>query len=215
MSSTYSNNLTLELIGTGDQAGNWGATTNVNLGTLLEQAISGYVSVTVSADVTLSMTNGVDATARNMFLQLTGTGGFTLNVPNNRKLYFIYNSTAASVTVKVTGLTGVAVPAGAKVVLVCNGTDIVSATNYMVSLTAGAITGPLTGNVTGNVAGNVTGDLTGNVVLGGTKTITTTGFTIQESGGKLIFKNGATTIASLDASGNFVALANVTAYGTP
>jgi hypothetical protein len=87
--------------------------------------------------------------------------------------------------------------------LVCNGTDIVVATNYMV------------GNLTGNVTGNVTGDLTGSVVLGGAKTITTTNYTIQESGGKLIFKNGATTIASLDASGNFIALANVTAYGTP
>ena len=204
MSSTYSTNLALELIGTGDQAGNWGSTTNVNLGTLLEQAISGYVSVTVSSptDVTLAMTNGADATARNMFLQIIGTGGANLIVPNNRKLYFIYNSTAASVTVKVTGLTGVAVPAGAKVVLVCNGTDIVSATNYMVSLTAGSITGPLTGNVTGAVAL-------------GANTLTTTGFTFQESGGKLIFKSGATTIASLDSSGNLIVLGNVTAYGTP
>ena len=43
----------------------------------------------------------------------------------------------------------------------------------------------------------------------------TTNFTITESGGKLVFKYGATTIASLDSSGNFIALGNTVAGGTP
>lgn len=43
----------------------------------------------------------------------------------------------------------------------------------------------------------------------------TTNFTIAESGGKLMFYYGATAIASMDSSGNFTQLANVTAYGTP
>jgi hypothetical protein len=139
MSSTYSTNLAIELIGTGDQAGNWGSTTNTNLGTLLEQAISGYVTqaVATGTDTTLAMTNGASATARNMFLELTGTGGASTNliVPSNKKLYFIYNNTTGAVTVKVTGLTGVSVPAAAKMVLVSNGTDIVTATNYMTGAT--------------------------------------------------------------------------------
>ena len=42
-----------------------------------------------------------------------------------------------------------------------------------------------------------------------------TNFTVQESGGKLIIKYGATTIFSIDSSGNVIAKANVTAYGTP
>ena len=46
MASSYSTNLAIELIGTGDQAGTWGVTTNTNLGTLIEQAISGYVTQT-------------------------------------------------------------------------------------------------------------------------------------------------------------------------
>ena len=74
-----------------------------------------------------------------MFLELTGTGGGSLVVPTNKKLYFIYNNTSAAITVKVT--TGVSVPAGAKTVLVCNGTDIVVAENYLASLTLGT---PLT-----------------------------------------------------------------------
>jgi hypothetical protein len=45
--------------------------------------------------------------------------------------------------------------------------------------------------------------------------LATTNFTITETGGKLVFKYGATTIASMDSSGNFTALLDVTAYGTP
>jgi microcystin-dependent protein len=134
MSSTYSTNLALELIGTGDQAGNWGSTTNTNIGILLEQAISGYVTQSMpGTDVTLSMTQGASATARNMYIELTGTGGASLIVPINNKLYFVYNNTSAATTVKVSGQTGVSVPAGRKVSLVCNGTDVVLATDYMVS----------------------------------------------------------------------------------
>jgi microcystin-dependent protein len=72
-----------------------------------------------------------------MFLELTGTGGASTNliVPSNKKLYFIYNNSTGAVTVKVSGQTGVSVPVGAKVSLVSNGTDIVTATNYMTGAT--------------------------------------------------------------------------------
>jgi microcystin-dependent protein len=136
MSSTYSPNLAIELMGAGDQAGNWGSTTNTNLGTLIEQAISGYTTYSCTGGTdTLAMTSGASATARNMYLELGGTGGGTLVVPANKKLYFIYNTNASAVTVKVSGQTGVSVPAGAKICLVCNGTDVVVAENYMVSPT--------------------------------------------------------------------------------
>lgn len=140
MASTYSTNLAIELIGAGEQAGNWGSTTNSNLGTLIEQAISGYVTQAVSTgtDTTITIPNGATGVARNMFIELTGTGGASTNliVPANKKLYFIYNNaTSGQVTVKVSGQTGVSVPYGAKVALVSNGTDIVVAENYMVSAT--------------------------------------------------------------------------------
>jgi hypothetical protein len=139
MSSTYSTNLAIELMGNGDQAGNWGSTTNTNLGTLLEQAISGYVtqSVSTGTDTVITIPDGASGVARNMFIELTGSGGASTNliVPTNKKLYFIYNNASGAVTVKVSGQTGVSVPVGAKVSLVSNGTDIVVAENYMVSAT--------------------------------------------------------------------------------
>lgn len=139
MPSTYSTNLAIELPGTGDQAGTWGATTNTNLGTLIEQAISGYVTqaVATGTDTTITIPNGATGVARNMCIELTGTGGTNTNliVPANKKLYFIFNNTSSGqVTVKVSGQTGVSVPNGRKMILVSNGTDIVTAENYIASL---------------------------------------------------------------------------------
>lgn len=170
MSSTYSTNLALELTGTGDQAGNWGATNNLNLGTLLEQAISGYTTqaVATGTDTTLTMTQGASATARNMFIELTGTGGASTNliVPANKKLYFIYNHTASGqVTVKVSGGTGISVPNGAKYILVYNGTDVVNATTY--------IDGSSTLAVANGGTGVTTSTGTGSVVLNTTPTLVT------------------------------------------
>ena len=139
MSTSFSPNLGITLIGTGDQPGIWGDTTNTNLGTLLEQAISGYstYSCTGGTDV-ITIPDGATGTARNMYIELTGTGGGTVTVPAKRKLYFIYNNTSSgAVTVKVSGQTGVSVPNGAKMVLVNNGTDVVTAENYMATLSLG------------------------------------------------------------------------------
>jgi hypothetical protein len=73
--------------------------------------------------------------------------------------------------------------------------------------------------VTGITAGsNITvSGSTGNVTVNATvpSSLVTTNFSILESGGKLVFKYGTTTIASLDSSGNFTALANVSGAGTP
>jgi hypothetical protein len=136
--ATYSTNLALTLLTTGEGAGTWGNTTNTNLGTLLEQAISGYVTQAVSTgtDTTLTIPNGATGVARNMYIELTGTGGASTNlvVPANKKLYFIFNNTTGAVTVKVSGQTGVSVATGNKVILVSNGTDIVEATSYLTNI---------------------------------------------------------------------------------
>ena len=138
MAITYSTNLRLTLIGTGDQAGTWGNTTNTNLGTLIEQAIAGFVSQTVSdsagSPTSLTISDGTSSVARNMIIALDGALSAPRDVifPTNKKLYFIHNNTTGghAVTVKCAGQTGVAVPAGAKALLACNGTDIIDAANY-------------------------------------------------------------------------------------
>jgi hypothetical protein len=188
MASTYSPNLALTLIGTGDQAGAWGNTTNVNLGTLLEQAISGYVTQIIAdvGDTTITIPNGATGVARNMAIECTGalTAARNLLVPSNKKLYVIYNNTTGgyAVTVKVAGQTGVSVPNGKKMILVCDGTDIVNAVNY------------LSGNITGTAA-NITGIAA--VANGGT------GLSTIPTNGQLLIGNGSGySVANLNAGAN-------------
>lgn len=144
MPSTYSTNLGFELPALGEQSGTWGTTANTNIGTLIEQAISGYVTqaITDGADTTITIPNGATGVARNMYIELTGTltAARTLLVPSNKKLYFIHNNTTGgfAVTVKVSGQTGVSVTHTARVILVCNGVDIVSATTYATATSSSA-----------------------------------------------------------------------------
>lgn len=133
----YSTNLKITLPANGSQAGTWGDTTNTNLGTLIEQAISGYITVSfASGDVVLTMDQGISCTARNMYLELQGaTADRVLTLPPNNKLYFIYNNTNYTITAKISGQTGVAIPSKAKYIVTYNGTDIVNAVTSNLSYT--------------------------------------------------------------------------------
>ena len=156
MASTYSD-LKFELIGTGEQAGTWGTTTNTNLGTAIEQAIVGKADVTMSGTpITLTLTNSNAAQdARAIYLNLTGSpgGAAVLEVPAIQKPYIVKNGTTGgfAVTVKVTGQTGVSVPNGKTMWLYNNGTDV---TNAIDNLPSGATIG---GVAIGTGAGDVVG----------------------------------------------------------
>jgi hypothetical protein len=140
MASSFSD-LKIELIGTGEQAGTWGNTTNINLGTALQEAITGSADVAFSSgDVTLTLTNSNGAqVGRNLRLNLTGTSSGALNLilgaeMQVEKLYLINNTLADAVTVKNTTGTGIAVPAGKTMFVFNNGTNVVDAITYLTSL---------------------------------------------------------------------------------
>jgi hypothetical protein len=103
MSSTASQILRLELIGTGDQVGTWGNTTNTNLGTLLEGAIAGLASVSVtSANQALTATDYAADQARMAILTLTTTtsANFSIYAPPVSKTYVVYNNSAYPITLR-------------------------------------------------------------------------------------------------------------------
>jgi len=104
MASTYSTDLKLELMVTGENSGTWGDKTNTNLN-LLDQAVSGYQLVTVTANTTLVMTNATISNARNAVLELSGTiaSNTTVNMPAIQKTYIVKNSTTGAFTVTFAG----------------------------------------------------------------------------------------------------------------
>ena len=126
MSSTYSTTLRLELIGNGDQSGTWGDTTNINLGTLLEAAITGVQAITFAdANYTMTAYNGLPDESRNAVLVLGGTNTTTrqLIAPSVEKTYIVKNSTGAAVVIKTSSGTGISVPNSATYQVYCDGTE--------------------------------------------------------------------------------------------
>jgi len=159
--STYSN-LKIQLMATGENTGTWGNVTNDNLGTALEQAIVETATVTfASANVTLTLTDtNARQDARALRLNLAGTtgGARDLIVPAIQKPYIVNNGTADTITVKVSGQTGVAVPAGRSYLLYNNGTDVVNALNGISPVSGGTGTNTLTANSA--IIGNGTSPVT-------------------------------------------------------
>jgi hypothetical protein len=163
MPSTYSN-LKIQLMATGENTTTWGDVTNVNLGTAIEEAITGSADVTFSSgDVTLTLTNtNATQTARNLRLRCTGTTGGARNliVPAIEKVYLVQNDCADAITVKnVTG-SGIAVPAGKTMWVFNDATNVVAVTTHLTSLTLGSALPVASGGT-----GTNTSTGTGNVVL--------------------------------------------------
>ena len=183
--ATYSQSLKLTLLANGEGAGTWGQTTNTNLGTLLEQAITGVQSIVMSdADYTLSNLNGASDEARNAILVVTGTNNAVRDIiaPLVNKQYLVVNNTTGGYSIRIRGSTGfiVTIPNGSNVFVYCDGTNFYTAQqNYTTgNFTVGgnlAVTGTstFTGAVTANSVslGNVTA--TGNVAA---NNIAITGF---------------------------------------
>jgi len=211
MASQYSQ-LKFELIGTGDQAGTWGATTNVNLGTAIQEAITGNATVTFAnsnAAIALIDTNATQ-TARNLRLVMGGTitNVQTLFIPAITKQYLITNTLSNSVIISngsnatPTGTT-VTVPAGRSVVVFNDGTNVAEAISYVSDLSVGNIS---LSNITLanplDVAEGGTGraTLTANNVLLGNGT-TAVNFVAPGASGNVLTSNGTTWVSQAASTG--------------
>ena len=145
MSSTFSN-LKFELITAGEQSGVWGNTTNTNIGTAIEQALVGMATLTSinftdnEAILTLTDTNSLQ-NARALCLNIAAgavSAAGTIIVPVIQKPYIVINGSSFPVTVKVSGGTGVVVPAGKRTAVYNNGSDVGNQIDYLSGLALGA-----------------------------------------------------------------------------
>jgi len=142
MPSTYSD-LKIELIATGEQSGSWGSTTNTNLGTALQEAITGRANANFASDADLTLgytdTNGAQV-FRNLILNVTSGVSLTttrnLIVPTIDKLYIVENNTTGSqsIVVKTSAGTGITVPNGSTAIVYADSTNVVNAVSYSPSL---------------------------------------------------------------------------------
>jgi len=153
--STYSPDLRIELITTGDQAGVWGNTTNNNLAYVVEQSVAGYVSVAVSsANQAFTYLNGGSPTAAlneavHASIALTTSTGanFAVYAPPASKQYTIYNASSFTATIYNSTVignttaagTGVAIPAGQTVTVWSDGTNFRLQNTYLFSPLLGGV----------------------------------------------------------------------------
>ena len=193
MSSTYSTNLRTELIGSGDQAGTWGNTTNGTLGSILEQAIAGVsggpyiggtypvVNFPTDADITLTANNGSVDQSRSAVLVVTSTGSLTAtrNViapASASKVYIIKNSTTGGQSIQIKYSTGTGVTIGNGLTALVYG----DGTNFNTAVNVNSITGNLSvsGNLTVTGTSTFTGIPSGPTASAGTNTtqLATTAF---------------------------------------
>ena len=137
MASSYSTDLKLELMVTGENSNTWGDKTNNNLN-LIQQAVAGYQSIALtSTTTTLAMTNATISNARNMVLELTGTlsANSTVNLPDGiEKFYVVKDSVTHSgftLTFKTTSGSGFTTENGKAYLAYSDGTNMngVSLTN--------------------------------------------------------------------------------------
>ena len=136
MASSFSSDLKLELMATGENAGTWGDKTNTNLN-LVQQAVAGFEAIDVaSADVTLAMTDATISNARNATLKFTGTlaANRTVTLPDSiEKVFNIEDGTdhaGNTLTFKTASGTGVLLCEGNCYVLYSDGTNIEKANEY-------------------------------------------------------------------------------------
>ena len=114
MASTFSSDLKLELMATGENSGTWGTKTNTNL-ELVQQAIAGFESITLTSGgtKTLVMSNASISNARNMiikFATITLASSSTVTIPDSIEKFYIFDCSAVTnptnLTIKTASGTG-------------------------------------------------------------------------------------------------------------
>lgn len=186
MSSTYSSNLRVELIGSGDQAGTWGTTTDNNFAYVFDTAIAGAISVTIAGtpQALTAIQGATSSAALNQAVYATlklisAPSAFTLYAPPAAKQYIVWNATSYTATIgNATALGGTTSTGGTTITLAAGEKALIWSDNtnfYKLDAvrTFSAGTTGLTPSTDTSGAVTLAGTL--NVANGGTGVTTSTG----------------------------------------
>ena len=214
MASTYTSNTGIEKIGSGEQAGTWGNTTNNNLD-IIDRALNGSVTLTITGNTTLTTSDGTLSNGQFKIIILAGSpsGAFDLTIdPNDQqKWYFIKNSSGQTATVKQGGGSGstVAVATGLTAILFADGTG---ANANISSIAPTDLVADPTPQLGGDLDANSNDILMGNqaIKFGSSKWE----IVLDTGDNELLFKYNSTTVFKLGSNGAVTSANNVTAFGT-
>ena len=214
MASTYTSNTGIEKIGSGEQAGTWGNTTNNNLD-IIDRALNGAVTLTITGNTTLTTSDGTLSNGQYKIVILAGSpsGAFDLTIdPNDQqKWYFIKNSSGQTATVKQGGGSGstVAVATGLTAILFADGTG---ANANISSIAPTDLVADPTPQLGGDLDANSNDILMGNqaIKFGSSKWE----IVLDTGDNELLFKYNSTTVFKLGSNGAVTSANNVTAFGT-
>lgn len=122
--TTYTTSNRLGKQVTGANRNTWGTTLNTQLD-MIDAALDGFTSLTMTGDVTLSTANGATDQARRRVINVTSTGGAnrTITIPAVEKCYEVRNAGTNQVTIKTASGTGVIIPAVSSATIVCDALD--------------------------------------------------------------------------------------------
>lgn len=152
MPSTYSTRIRAEKQADGENSNTWGSRFNSNTMDMIDAAIGGMASYTLSGAKTLTSNNGAADEARMMFQNITGGTGGTVTIPNVEKTYLVRNASSGDVIFTTGSGTTATVAAGSVVNVICAGGNLVykgigtadSPSFVALTLTGGQITFPAT-----------------------------------------------------------------------
>ena len=201
--ATYVNNLRLKEIGTGDESGTWGTSTNTNLELIGEALGFGTEAITTNADThTTTIADGSTDAGRAMFLKYTGTldSSCTITIgPNTlKRFHIIENATSGSQNIVISQGSGANItigPGDAKAVYLDGAGSGAAVVDAFVDLDLSG--GSVNVSTVKTNSGDMTFDSAADIIL-------------DADGADVIFKDAGTAIAThTNSSSDYVIKTNV------
>ena len=213
MASTYTANTGIEKIGSGEQSGSWGVTTNNNFD-IIDRTLNGVVSLTITGNKLLTTSDGSLSEGHYKILLLTGSpsGQFNLHIsPNDQqKWFFVKNNTNQTANIRQGPADADASDgSGTEVLLASGSSAIVFADGTGSNANVSQVPTDLINDATPQLGGDL--DTNGNAILFGSSKWA---ISLDTGDNELLFKYNGTTVFKLGSNGAVTSANNVTAFGT-
>jgi len=214
MASTYTSSTGIEKIGSGEQAGTWGNTTNNNFD-IIDKALNGALTLTISGDTTLTTSDGTVSNGQNRIIILSGSPGsafnFTISPNDQTKQYFIKNSSGQTATIKQGSGASVTLLNGLSDIVFADGAGSGAAVTTLLNAT------DLVADTTPQLGGDL--DVNSNDILMGSQSVkfgsSKWEIVLDTGDNDLLFKYNGTTVFKLASTGAVTSANNITAFGSP